>query len=173
MKEVQTNLTQAKQDIVAFIESGWQHERAEQIPRLIEEISGAMRMINLDQAGASLDAIGRFIDVEVLQRKRVPNSDQVDRLADAVASIEYYLRRPAPSVMDAKRSWKSLAKVWKHWATGRFRRAMRTVPLLRSRLVDYTCCGSGCRSRSDRCALCLRVRGQRQNLCPNCPLPST
>jgi len=91
MKEVQTNLTQAKQDIVAFIESGWQHERAEQIPRLIEEISGAMRMINLDQAGGYLDAIGMFIDVEVLKRKRVPNSDQVDRLADAVASIEYYL----------------------------------------------------------------------------------
>ncbi|MBK8283944.1 MAG: Hpt domain-containing protein [Ahniella sp.] len=91
MKEVQTNLTQAKQDIVAFIESGWQHERAEQIPRLIEEISGAMRMINLDQAGAYLDAIGCFIDVEVLRRKRIPNSDQVDRLADAVASIEYYL----------------------------------------------------------------------------------
>lgn len=91
MKEVQTNLTQAKQDIVAFIESGWQHERAEQIPRLLEEISGAMRMINLDQAGGYLDAIGRFIEVEVIERKRVPNADQVDRLADAVASIEYYL----------------------------------------------------------------------------------
>lgn len=91
MKEVQTNLTQAKQDIVAFIESGWQHERAEQIPRLLEEISGAMRMINLDQAGGYLDGIGRFIEVEVIERKRVPNADQVDRLADAVASIEYYL----------------------------------------------------------------------------------
>ena len=91
MKEVQANLTQVKQDIVAFIESGWQHDKAESIPRLFDEIGGAMRMVQLNEASDMLAAMAKFIDVEVLRRKRVPTADQMDRLADAVASIEYYL----------------------------------------------------------------------------------
>jgi chemosensory pili system protein ChpA (sensor histidine kinase/response regulator) len=91
MKEVQANLTQVKQDIVAFIESGWQHDKAESIPRLFDEIGGAMRMVQLNEASDLLAAMAKFIDVEVLRRKRVPTADQMDRLADAVASVEYYL----------------------------------------------------------------------------------
>jgi chemosensory pili system protein ChpA (sensor histidine kinase/response regulator) len=91
MKEVQANLFQVKQDIVAFIESGWQHDKAESIPRLFDEIGGAMRMVQLDEASQLLAAMAKFIDVEVLLRKRVPTADQMDRLADAVASVEYYL----------------------------------------------------------------------------------
>jgi len=91
MKEVQTNLQQIKQDVVAFIESGWDHAKAEQIPRLLDEVSGAMTMVNLTEASSLLVGISRFIDVELLRRKRVPTSDQMDRLADAVASMEFYL----------------------------------------------------------------------------------
>jgi chemosensory pili system protein ChpA (sensor histidine kinase/response regulator) len=91
MKEVQANLAQVKQDIVAFIESGWQHDKAESIPRLFDEIGGAMRMVQLGEASDLLAAMAKFIDVEVLRRKRVPTAEQMDRLADAVASIEYYL----------------------------------------------------------------------------------
>ncbi len=91
MKEVQTNLQQIKQDVVAFIESGWDHAKAEQIPRLLDEVSGAMTMVNLSEASGLLNAISKFIDVELLRRKRVPTADQMDRLADAVASMEFYL----------------------------------------------------------------------------------
>jgi chemosensory pili system protein ChpA (sensor histidine kinase/response regulator) len=91
MKEVQTNLQQIKQDVVAFIESGWDHAKAEQIPRLLDEVSGAMTMVNLGEASSLLNAISKFIDVELLRRKRVPTADQMDRLADAVASMEFYL----------------------------------------------------------------------------------
>ncbi|HWT15388.1 MAG TPA: Hpt domain-containing protein [Patescibacteria group bacterium] len=91
MKEIQANLGQVKLDIVAFIESGWQHDKAESIPRLFDEIGGAMRMVQLGEASDLLAAMAKFIDVEVLRHKRVPTADQMDRLADAVASIEYYL----------------------------------------------------------------------------------
>ncbi|MBP9155461.1 MAG: Hpt domain-containing protein [Xanthomonadales bacterium] len=91
MKEVQANLTAVKLDIVAFIESGWQHEKAESIPRLFDEIGGAMRMVQLGEASDLLAAMAKFVDVEVLRHKRVPTADQMDRVADAVASIEYYL----------------------------------------------------------------------------------
>ena len=91
MKEVQTNLQQIKQDVVAFIESGWDHAKAEHIPRLLDEISGAMRMVNLGEAASLTGAMSKFMEVELLRRKRVPTADQMDRLADAVASMEFYL----------------------------------------------------------------------------------
>ena len=91
MREAAVNLQQAKQDIIAFIESPWAHERVEQIPRLLEEIIGALRMLGLNDASELMTAIVRFVQVELLAHKRVPTAEQMDKLADALASIESYL----------------------------------------------------------------------------------
>ena len=91
MKEASVNLHQAKQDIVAFVESPWDHAKVGQIPRLIEEIAGAMRMLALEEPAQLLDALSRFVDVELIRLRRVPTTEQMDRLADTLASIEYYL----------------------------------------------------------------------------------
>ncbi|MBX3690861.1 Hpt domain-containing protein [Dokdonella sp.] len=91
MREASVNIQQAKHDIVAFIESPWDHARVEQIPRLLEEISGAMRMLDLGEAAELMGGLIRFVEVELLQHRRVPTTEQMDQLADALASIEYYL----------------------------------------------------------------------------------
>jgi chemosensory pili system protein ChpA (sensor histidine kinase/response regulator) len=91
MKEASVNIVQAKQDIVAFVESPWDHARVEQIPRLLEEISGALRMLDLGESAALMSAIARFVDVELLRHRRVPTVEQMDKLADALASIEYFM----------------------------------------------------------------------------------
>jgi chemosensory pili system protein ChpA (sensor histidine kinase/response regulator) len=91
MKEAQANLQQAKNDVVAFVESPWDHAKVTTIPRLLEEIAGALKMLNLDEAVEQTQALTRFIEVELLRMKRVPSSEQMDRLADALASIEYYV----------------------------------------------------------------------------------
>ena len=91
MKEASVNIAQAKQDIVAFVESPWDHTRVEPIPRLLEEISGALRMLNLSEPAQLMDGIVRFVEVELLRHRRVPTVEQMDKLADALASIEYYM----------------------------------------------------------------------------------
>jgi chemosensory pili system protein ChpA (sensor histidine kinase/response regulator) len=91
MREAAVNIQQAKHDIIAFIESPWDHERVEQIPRLLEEISGALRMLDLGEASALMTGIVRFVEVELQRHRRVPTAEQMDKLADALASIEYYL----------------------------------------------------------------------------------
>ncbi|HEX4480654.1 MAG TPA: Hpt domain-containing protein [Rudaea sp.] len=91
MKEASVNITQAKQDIVAFIESPWDHARVEPIPRLLEEIAGALRMLNLSESAQLMNGIVRFVEVELLRHRRVPTVEQMDKLADALASIEYYM----------------------------------------------------------------------------------
>jgi chemosensory pili system protein ChpA (sensor histidine kinase/response regulator) len=91
MKEAQANLQHAKHDVVAFVEAPWDHQKMQRIPQLLEEIAGAMRMLALDEPAELLDALGRFVEVELLRLKRVPTQDQMDRLADSLASVEYYL----------------------------------------------------------------------------------
>ena len=91
MREAAVNIQQAKHDIIAFIESPWDHARVEQIPRLLEEISGALRMLDLGEAAELMGGIVRFVEVELLRHRRVPTTEQMDQLADALASIEYFL----------------------------------------------------------------------------------
>ena len=91
MKEASVNLSQAKQDIVAFIEAPWDHSKIENIPKLLEEISGALRMLSMPEPAALNDAIAKFVETEFLRYKRVPTAEQLDLMADALASIEYYL----------------------------------------------------------------------------------
>ena len=91
IKEAAVNLNQAKQDIIAFIESPWDHTKVEPIPRLLDEVSGALRMLDLGDAAQYVKGIVRFIEVELLRHRRVPTAEQMDRLADALASIEYYM----------------------------------------------------------------------------------
>jgi chemosensory pili system protein ChpA (sensor histidine kinase/response regulator) len=91
MKEASVNIAQAKQDIVAFVESPWDHARVEPIPRLLEEIGGALRMLNLSEPAQLMNGIVRFVEVELLRHRRVPTVEQMDKLADALASIEYYM----------------------------------------------------------------------------------
>jgi chemosensory pili system protein ChpA (sensor histidine kinase/response regulator) len=91
MKEASVNISQVKQDIVAFVESPWDHARVEQIPRLLEEISGALRMLDLAQPAKLMTGIVRFVEIELLRHRRVPTVEQMDKLADALASLEYYI----------------------------------------------------------------------------------
>ncbi|MFT4198482.1 MAG: Hpt domain-containing protein, partial [Pseudoxanthomonas sp.] len=93
------NFAQARQCFVAFIETGWEHQHLAPMPRLMGEVAGALRILQLDEAADLLVAVCRYIEVELIARRRVPSGSQLDTLADAMASLEYYLealreRRP-------------------------------------------------------------------------------
>ncbi|MBC6941197.1 MAG: hybrid sensor histidine kinase/response regulator [Xanthomonadales bacterium] len=109
MREAGVNLQQAKQDIIAFVESPWDHARVERIPELLEQISGALRMLDLGDASALVTAIVRFVQIELITHRRVPTAEQMDRLADSLAAIEYYLdatrehRRNREAILDVAR----------------------------------------------------------------------
>ncbi|MGH8121936.1 MAG: Hpt domain-containing protein, partial [Rudaea sp.] len=91
MRESAVNIATVKADIIAFVEAPWDHSRVEQIPRLLEEVSGAVDMLGLREAAQLIVGILRFVETELLQHRRVPDHRQMDLLADALSSIEYYL----------------------------------------------------------------------------------
>ncbi|THD09886.1 Hpt domain-containing protein [Rhodanobacter lindaniclasticus] len=91
MQEAIGNTGKVKDAIVAFVESGWQHDRLAGAPQLMDEVAGAMRMLSSPRPAELAQGVGRFIDYELLQDRRVPSGAQMDHLADALAALEYYL----------------------------------------------------------------------------------
>ena len=91
MREATANTSKVKDAIVAFVESSWDHAQLEGTPELMGEIGGAMNMLGAPRPAELADAIGLFIHRELLGDRRVPNGAQMDRLADALAALEYYL----------------------------------------------------------------------------------
>jgi len=91
MSEAVGNTGKVKNGIVAFVESGWQHQQLDGLPALMDEVAGAMRMLSSPRSAQIAEGVGRFIGNELCIDKRIPSSAQMDQLADALAALEYYL----------------------------------------------------------------------------------
>ncbi|MBS0382583.1 MAG: Hpt domain-containing protein [Proteobacteria bacterium] len=91
MREAGTNLVRVKDALTAFIESAWSHQHLAEVPKLMAEVSGALRILSLERPADLVEGIDRYIGNELIADRKVPTVDEMDTLADAMASVEYYL----------------------------------------------------------------------------------
>ncbi len=91
VREAIANFGDARQAFVAFVETNWDHAELAEVPRLLEEVGGALRILELPEPADYLVGVRRYTETELIARKRVPNGQQLDTFADALASLEYYL----------------------------------------------------------------------------------
>ena len=116
--EAIANFTAAREHFVAFIETNWNHAELQDVPRLLGEVAGALRMLDLGTSADYLRGVQQYIDVELVTRQRVPSGRQLDTLADAMASMEYYLealrdRRPGrEDILEITRSSLEALRYW-------------------------------------------------------------
>ncbi|MDL5367276.1 Hpt domain-containing protein [Xanthomonas sp. NCPPB 2654] len=116
--EAIANFAAAREHFVAFIETNWEHERLGDVPRLLGEVAGALRMLELPQPADYLEGVRRYVAVELIGKRRVPSGRQLDTLADAMASLEYYLealreRRPGrEEILDITRTSLETLRYW-------------------------------------------------------------
>jgi chemosensory pili system protein ChpA (sensor histidine kinase/response regulator) len=109
IKEAIGNFAQARQCFVAFIETNWDHAQLGDVPRLLAEVAGALSILEVPAAPPLLQALGAFVQRELLDQRRVPDGTQMETLADAIAALEYYLegvrdhRAGRDSVLDRAR----------------------------------------------------------------------
>ncbi len=93
IKEARSGLEQAKDAIIEFIASQWNHEHLARVPGLLTQVRGGLAMIPLERAAELLRACNRYIEEQLLARQAVPNWQSLDTLADAITGVEYYLER--------------------------------------------------------------------------------
>lgn len=87
--EVIADVARIKESIVKFIESG-NPDDTHDLPRRFAELVGAMKLLGKSHVADLLEAAGRYV-AERLTAGAMPTSADLDSLADAIASIEYYL----------------------------------------------------------------------------------
>lgn len=93
IREARTGLERAKDAIIEFIASQWDHQHLVRVPELLTQSRGGLVMIPLERAAALLDACNRYIQEQLLARQAIPDWQSLDTLADAITSVEYYLER--------------------------------------------------------------------------------
>ncbi|MDY6815936.1 MAG: Hpt domain-containing protein [Pseudomonadota bacterium] len=100
LRESRNTLEQVKSAIVNFIASQWDTREIEHVAELLHSIRGGLALIPLDRVSDMLESAERYITDVLLGGKQVPDWKQLDTLADAVTSIEYYLERLAEGISD-------------------------------------------------------------------------
>ncbi|MFT4248269.1 MAG: Hpt domain-containing protein [Pseudomonas sp.] len=116
--EAIANFAAAREHFVAFIETHWDHARLAEVPQLLDEVGGAMRILDLPQPAGYLDGVRGYVQHELIERQRIPSGGQLDALADAMASLEYYLealreRRPGrEEILDITRGSLEMLRYW-------------------------------------------------------------
>jgi chemosensory pili system protein ChpA (sensor histidine kinase/response regulator) len=103
ISESKLALERAKNSIVSFITSNWDHSHIDEVPNILDSIRGGLQMIPLTEAAALLNACSAFVKERLLVGKKVPDWAQLDRLADTISSLEYYLDRVAEGASDNER----------------------------------------------------------------------
>ncbi len=91
MREAGVNVAKVKDAVTAFVESAWSHAKLADVPGWLAEVSGALRVLNLERPAGLVDGIDRYVGNELIGDHQVPTVDDMDALADALASVEYYL----------------------------------------------------------------------------------
>ncbi|HHX35714.1 MAG TPA: response regulator [Gammaproteobacteria bacterium] len=95
IKEARTGLEHAKDGIIEFIASQWDHQHLANVPYLLNQVRGGLIMIPLERAAALVETCRRYIEEQLFEKKVIPNWRNLDTLADAITSVEYYLERLA------------------------------------------------------------------------------
>lgn len=91
IEESQAGLSLAKRAITAYMESGNDIMHLMNVPSTLETVRGGLIFLGMARAGSIINLSGRFIQEVMIERRDVPKAQQLEVLADALTSIEFYL----------------------------------------------------------------------------------
>ncbi len=95
LHEAAAALGTVKDAILTFIKEPDDYSALAQVSQSCHEILGSLRMLSLDRAAALLESVRRYAEHELVERRVVPTQEQLDSLADAITSIDWYLELTA------------------------------------------------------------------------------
>ncbi|MDB6063424.1 MAG: hypothetical protein JWM78_3527 [Verrucomicrobiaceae bacterium] len=93
MRESRNSLEQAKEAIIEFVATQWRHSCLEEVPELLSGVRGSFAVAGLHRAADVLAACETFVRYELIEQRKIPAWQLLDTLADAIASVDYYLER--------------------------------------------------------------------------------
>ncbi|QVL42993.1 MAG: Hpt domain-containing protein [Alcanivorax sp.] len=93
LRECRAGLEEAKDGIIEFIASHWDHQHLKPVPERLNAVRGGLEVVQLDRPADILRQCVRFIEEQLMAEQSKPDWRSMDTLADAITSVEYYLER--------------------------------------------------------------------------------
>jgi len=91
IRESIINLARVKDAIVEFIKTPAKADLLRPIPPLIHQIQAGLRLLEVERPAQLLESIRHYIQERIFGTRMVPSEADLDRFADAVVSVEFYL----------------------------------------------------------------------------------
>jgi chemosensory pili system protein ChpA (sensor histidine kinase/response regulator) len=91
IREAVNDIAAVKDAVVQFTNTSWDHSSLAEVPHLLTQIAGGIQMLSMNNAAALVGAIGNYVSQSLIEAKVEPREDELNHLADAISSIEYYL----------------------------------------------------------------------------------
>ncbi|MFN3713032.1 MAG: hypothetical protein ACK4SX_05190 [Alcanivoracaceae bacterium] len=92
LSECRSGLALAKRSLASFLETNWDRMHLANLPAILATTSGGLMFLDLARARAVMDASRAYIEQALLAAGVPPPSrEQMDTLADAISSVDYYL----------------------------------------------------------------------------------
>ncbi|MBT5790489.1 MAG: hypothetical protein HOI11_08460, partial [Gammaproteobacteria bacterium] len=93
IRETRIGLAAGKDSVIDFIASEFDHAKIEALPQSLNALRGGLMIVNQLQAGDVLKAAANYVANDLLSGSQTPELEQMDDLADAITSVDYYLER--------------------------------------------------------------------------------
>ena len=91
INEVVAGMTVAKEHIDSYLQAPESSSALENVPGLLQEIRGGLQLAGQDRAAALVERVGDYLNTALLRSEQLPDAEQLDILADAICSIEYFV----------------------------------------------------------------------------------
>ena len=94
-REVVASMGLAKDAISEYIKSSDNFESLSVVPALLNQISGGLLLVGQERSAVAVDQVKHFITNELIERHQPLVENQLDMLADAICSIEFFIEEIA------------------------------------------------------------------------------
>ncbi len=91
IRESIINLARAKEAIIEFVNDAGKPDDLKPVPGFIREIQAGLRLLDLERPAALLESLHHYIRRKIFDGNKLPAQNELDRMADAIVSIEFYL----------------------------------------------------------------------------------
>ncbi len=91
MKESKDDLVRVRETINAYLDDPHDKGTLTQLPQTLHQIVGGLNMLSYKRVAQVLLSARAFIENELIAKDSIPPQEQLNTLADAIMSVEYYL----------------------------------------------------------------------------------
>lgn len=89
--ESRSGLSLAKRAVSSYLEANRDLMHLTNVPSTLQSVAGGMSFLGIERGAAVLRACARYIDGRMLSAEQQPNMADLETLADAVSSVDYFL----------------------------------------------------------------------------------